>query len=515
MEVSQPLPTLDRVKNPAIMLPHSSLACLEIPIPKSIKDVVTAPPNFLPTSGDHESLELLKKLGEDFGRPTDEIAQTLNLAAGFSDIVIILERPSRTNKFNVSFEEFVKSCATLLAVDELIRFASKGARSIHTVTILDAFSYQPDKNAKERDKRCHEVLAQILRLKKPKVILRCHRDEYCGRWLKRIELPGKDYQLERKEIAVVEEHTTVILQSFHPSCAVNNANCRPEYRALLIYHFVAAFSELRSECILPETAERVRKLCLIKGERRSQDIPVYEPWQAARSISEVLETTYKGPSEAHFVEFADETMFERRSTQIEAFDALTGSLRQLFGSKKTVGGLAIAKIVLFLWKQHFQRDPLYDLIMSWLILRGNEENDWFPCDNEITSDQSTLEDQLSCLQISTPPTISDARLMEDEVAPLLVQVAATFVRGENLAEDLHTRIIGAFDKHNGLVRRYLRESSMCDINHAMRVRTLLIRCETALSAIRVQSHTLGRDILHDAIRCLKDLASLLDAEWQK
>ncbi|KAL3474297.1 hypothetical protein BJX99DRAFT_231891 [Aspergillus californicus] len=498
------------------MLPHSSLTCLEIPIPKSIRDLVTAPPVFLPTSGDHESLELLKKLGEEFGRPTAEIAQTLNLAAGLSDIVIILQRPNRTHRFNVSFEDFVKSCATLLAVDELIRFASKGARSIHTVTILDAFSYQPDKNAEKRDKRCHEVLAHILRLKKPKVVLRCHQDEYCGEWLKRIELPGEDYQLEREEIALVEEHTTVILQSFHPSCAVNNANCRPEYRALLIYHFVAAFSELRSECILPETAERVRKLCLIKGERKSHDIPVYEPWQAARSISEILETTYEGPSKGYFVRIVDYTMSEHRSTQIKAFDALYGSLRQLFGSRKTFGGgLAIAKIVLFLWEQHFQRDPLYDQITAWLILRGNEENDWFPCDNEIPSDRRTLEDQLSCLQISTPRTISDARLMEDEVVPLLVQAAATLIRGENLAEDLHTHIIKSFNKHNGLVRRYLRESSMCDINHAMRVRTLLIRCETALSAIRVQSHILGPDILRDAIRCLKDLASLLDAEWQR
>lgn len=79
------------------------------------------------------------------------------------------------------------------------------------------------------------------------------------------------------------------------------------------------------------------------------------------------------PPGLQFIGFADETPSESRSTQIRAFRALYGSLKQLFGNTNSFGGLAIAKIVLFLWKQHFQEDPLYNYVMSWLVIRGNSE----------------------------------------------------------------------------------------------------------------------------------------------
>ncbi|PWY83644.1 hypothetical protein BO94DRAFT_468646, partial [Aspergillus sclerotioniger CBS 115572] len=136
------------------------------------------------------------------------VSDAQNLAAGLSDIVVLLERPRdrRYHKFDVSFENFVKSSKTLLAVDELIRFASKGARSIYTVTVLNAFSYQPEKKVSEEDnQQCHDALGQILKSKRPRVVLRCHREAYVNEWLKHIEQPGENYQLRRKEISVLTE----------------------------------------------------------------------------------------------------------------------------------------------------------------------------------------------------------------------------------------------------------------------------------------------------------------------
>jgi hypothetical protein len=169
-------------------------------------------------------------------------------------MVIILERPRDRAKhnFNVDFDGFVRSCKTLRTVDDLIRFATRGARSIHTTTISDAFSYQPNKNITWPDQKCHEALAQILKTKKPKAILRCHSESYKDEWLKSIEQQVVDYRLERKEVNIATEVKSVVLQSFHPSCAVNNSDCRPEYRA-----FVAAFSELRCKFKLLETAKNI------------------------------------------------------------------------------------------------------------------------------------------------------------------------------------------------------------------------------------------------------------------
>lgn len=250
----------------------------------------------LPSRGDEETTEILRSLGSNFNSKSDEVTQACNLAAGSSDIVIILERPldAQKHRFNVSFGQFVRSSKTLSAVDELIRFATQGARSIYNVTVLNAFSYQPGKDLTERDRECHEALARILQRKKPKVILRCHREEYRDEWLRRIELPGEEYRFGRNEINITEEYTTIVLQSFHPSCAINNTDYRPEYRALLIYHFVAAFRKLRSEFPLPDTAETIRELCLGKGKRRRSDIPSFEPWQAAFSISHALGERYTG-----------------------------------------------------------------------------------------------------------------------------------------------------------------------------------------------------------------------------
>jgi hypothetical protein len=149
-------------------------------------------------------------------------------------------------------------------VDELIRLATNGARSIHTVTVLDAFPYKPRGDAGIPDERCHQLVGQILRIKKPKVVLCCHTERYCDPWMERFQLPVRDYKLEQKEVEIGDGHVTIVMQSFHPSRAVNHAKYWPEYRALLMYHFVAAFAELNGLFQLPKCAEEIRKLCALK-----------------------------------------------------------------------------------------------------------------------------------------------------------------------------------------------------------------------------------------------------------
>ena len=69
-------------------------------------------------------------------------------------------------------------CKTLWAVNELIRFTTNGARSIYTVTVLDAFSFKPNEESHIPDERCHQLLAEILRAKRLKVVIRYYKDEY-------------------------------------------------------------------------------------------------------------------------------------------------------------------------------------------------------------------------------------------------------------------------------------------------------------------------------------------------
>jgi hypothetical protein len=246
---------------------HNYHICLGIPIPLSVQALPRTPPASFHHLGDLSSLQALKDFGEEFDVPCDEIDHACNLASGPADVVVILERPkTRTShEYGHPFPQFVVCCKTLWAVDELIRFATNGARSIHTVTVLDAFSFKPNDKSHIPDERCHQLLAEILRAKKPNVVIRCHRGEYKDPWIKQFELPGEEYKFVRTELRNGGNRRTVLLQSFHPSVAVNNPARRPEYRCLLIYHFIAAFAELSGVSQLHEDAEEIRQLCTEKG----------------------------------------------------------------------------------------------------------------------------------------------------------------------------------------------------------------------------------------------------------
>jgi hypothetical protein len=203
-----------------------------------------------------------------------------------------------------------------------------------------------------------------------------------------------------------------------------------------MYHFVAAFSELTSKVELPQPAEEIQKLCVLKGEDKPEAIPRYKPWEAANRISKTLKSGYKGPSHSGYVGFHDDSPHKHRSIQIKAFIRMYISLIQLLDYSAEPGGLAIARIVLFLWAKHFQGDPLYERMMSRLILRGNEQTDW--------------------LRSETHPD-SDPR-------PLI---------RESLENELRSRMVNKLAKHNTLIREYLSETRINDTNKLMHIRALL------------------------------------------
>lgn len=208
------------------------------------------------------------------------------------------------------------------------------------------------------------------------------------------------------------------MQSFHPSCAVNNARRRPEYKALLINHFVAAFSELKGTFVLPDSAEKLRELCLIRGERRYVQ-PFSKNWEAASSISRALRDPYNGPSNLVFIRRTHDTPWESRTRQIEAFTAMFESLNQLSKNSKQFDALGIAK-ALFLWKQYFWHDLLYKQVKSWLRIGGNSQEDWFSSLVHRPPIHRPLEEQLSEATIVGSCIISHIRRFNMDATTLAV-----------------------------------------------------------------------------------------------
>lgn len=156
-------------------------SCLDIPVPRYVQHLLREPPVCMPRGEDAKVLDLIREFGLQLRCPENEIKQACHLASGGSDVMVILERPrppSKKNNYSASFNEFVKSSPTLSAVDELIRYSSKGARSSHTVTVVDGFTFKINKHGeKPLDNACYDLLEKLLKLKQAKVVLCCWQEE--------------------------------------------------------------------------------------------------------------------------------------------------------------------------------------------------------------------------------------------------------------------------------------------------------------------------------------------------
>ena len=214
-------------------------------------------------ANDHEVLKTIRVFGEGLDRPKQEIEQACNLASGPADVVVILERPHQNQKYNIPFEQFVADCETLKVVDDLLRFATKGARSIHTVTVLDAFTFKPlESQHRPSDDECHKLLEEILRMKKPQVVLCCWKGERdcANSYVSHFRSRGVDVQPLRSKVSI-DGQLAIAIQSFHPAKALRWEKYVAEYR-ILIHHFISAFAELGEPIKMPICLESVRKRCV-------------------------------------------------------------------------------------------------------------------------------------------------------------------------------------------------------------------------------------------------------------
>ncbi|KJK73730.1 hypothetical protein H634G_10999 [Metarhizium anisopliae BRIP 53293] len=355
---------------------------LGIPVPGCARVLAGTTPVYPSHQGDEVVPGLIIAFGKKFNRPGHEIKYESQLSYGLSDIVILLERPY-VEDYHVNFETIVQKSPTLRAVDELIRFSSCGARSIFTVTVLNTFPMQPDKKDKSLDEACHGLVGQVLQVKRPKIILRCDQHSFSDGWMRRFNFHGPDYdlqyRLEKHEIKFDETHTATVYQSFHPSCAVNNTDCRPEYRALLIHHFLAAFWALRGHHTdLPEYVEPIRQLCLQSGQRRTK--PGLCSWQAAEHIEEAICGGYMGPNDGrggHRMEIRNKPRIDNLQGRAKVVCRMYSKLEALAQGKFNPGALALAKIITFFWKDHFTSEPIFQQVLFLLQTQGNRQSGWF------------------------------------------------------------------------------------------------------------------------------------------
>jgi hypothetical protein len=211
--------------------------CLDIPHPPWLMQLGRAPPVVLSTVTDAAAIKLIEDQGKRLGRSTQEIQHACDLARGPRDIVIVLERPASDHNYMLEFGEFVENSPALRALNELILFATKLSRSIFTVSVIDAFSFQPKSKVPPQpsDSECLTLLGEFLRLKRPRIVLSCTN-------------------ADSAVAELLEGCGAVFIQSFHPGYAVNRRTHSSRLRLRLIADFIDAFRKLGTQ---PETETRI------------------------------------------------------------------------------------------------------------------------------------------------------------------------------------------------------------------------------------------------------------------
>jgi hypothetical protein len=72
-------------------------------------------------------------------------------------------------------------------------------------------------------------------------------------------------------------------------------------------------------------------------------------------------------------------------------------LEYLAGQSYIFGALGIVEAILFLWKEYFKINPLYEQVTTLLLFRGSEQQGWFPTANH----KLPITEELSKFQISS------------------------------------------------------------------------------------------------------------------
>jgi hypothetical protein len=76
-----------------------------------------------------------------------------------------------------------------------------------------------------------------------------------------------------------------------------------------------------------------------------------------------------------FAESSEQEVLRRKA---KILSTMYNWLEYLAGQSYTFGALGIAEAVLFLWKEHFETNPLYEQVTTLLLFRGSEQQGWFP-----------------------------------------------------------------------------------------------------------------------------------------
>lgn len=490
-------------------------------LPRCLKDLAQEPPMCSIQEKDFQAIQALREYGRSLGCSDGSIKQACDLASGTSDLVIILERPrsEQSHPTNQSFEDFVTGCDTLKAVDELIRFATRGTRNICTVTVIDAFSFQPDKKDTAANLKCEEFLCKFLKIKKPSVILHCLNTTYQSLWMEERFIFGKPFErIQEKNVDITDRHRAIVIPSFHPSRALFWDQFRLELRVLSLYHFAFAVRLLHDERPTDCCSNRILKMCHLRGEliekENNQSISEVD---LAYCISSKLEISFsKRQNDVAGLllsrhKFADESISDRIKQESDAFVSQASWLTNILQKPHDFDLFGIAYVV-FQLAQRKNKFPLFYSQISSTLLEMNIGRDHWFCN---IGDANVVEVQESLAQVRLNETpvvqeIIDSNLKAHEAVLQIIKVIA---RGEGVVATAKKiiRAYRAVDEQNKRIIMHLANTNQIGIVQVLETELLLKRCYLIIDYLYAQGQwkeALPDEIFDQVSRLLECLTEL-------
>lgn len=167
-------------------------------------------------------------------------------------------------------------------------------------------------------------------------------------------------------------------------------------------------------------------------------------------------------------------------------------LEHLAGKSDTFGALGMAKAIVFLWKEHFKINPLYKQVTTLLLLRGSEQQGWFPTTNHslpITEEFSKLQIGSSdFLGWTTTVSHSPEILEVNKRAVECISHALALEEGEAIA--YCQTACNLIDKQSSLVNDYIRPFPQTQLSRALKIQKLATQCTILANIVKAENYNL-------------------------
>ena len=187
-----------------------------------------------------------------------------------------------------------------------------------------------------------------------------------------------------------------------------------------------------------------------------------------------------------FAEWSEHEVLRRKA---KILSTMYDWLEYLAGQSYTFGALGIAEASLFLWKEHFETNPLYEQVTTLLLFRGSGQQGWFPTANH----NLPITEELSKFQISSSEfpgwtTMGPHSLEIFEVNKRAVVCISNALALEEREEGGKTHLVHTYclaacneiadliDTQNSLVDEYIRTSPLTQLSRTLKIQKIATQC---------------------------------------